>query len=140
MPLAGPRQNAVAFSSLWNCKPMARFHQANAGSRWVWLPRIRANQTFTSGKLNELINVFVGEIERLPAGCWDKWRIQTEPAFPMLRFRFLHNALDTPQDELPRGRAFPCGGFVQAAMKIGWDVERSADGPLSHGFIVPDWT
>ncbi len=82
----------------------------------MWLPRIKASQTFTSGKLKELINLLVCKVERFSTVAGHQWRFQAQTALGTPRLRFFYSMLDAAQDHLAGGRAFARGGFLQAAM------------------------
>jgi len=58
-----------------------------------------ANQTLASGKVNELIELFVSEVDRL-ASRRNDGRIQAQPPLGPLKFSILDHALDALQNEL----------------------------------------
>jgi hypothetical protein len=75
-----------------------------------------------SGKLNEFINLFVGDTDTPPRRA-DQWRIETEaPAGPS-RFGLFHGALDPGKDELSCGTALSGSRLMDAAVKIARQVD-----------------
>ena len=63
--------------------PSVRCHQRLAEARWTWSACNRASHTFTSGKLNKVVDLLIGEVERPAAGGGDNGRIEAEaPARP----------------------------------------------------------
>jgi hypothetical protein len=48
--------------------PPARCHHRRAGARWMWSACSSASHTFTSGKLNKVVDLLIGEVERAAAG------------------------------------------------------------------------
>jgi hypothetical protein len=75
-----------------------------------------------SGKLNEFISLFVGDTD-LPPRRADQWWIETEsPAGPS-RFGFFHGALDSGQNEFPRGTPLSRSSLMDPAMKVARQVD-----------------
>jgi len=97
-----------------------------------------ANQTLTSGKLNEVVDLFIRQID-LSSRCRYKRRIEAESPLGTDRFGLLDGALDAGEDQLPGGTSFASGSLAQAAMQIARQVDAGANGMrLSnfHSFIV----
>jgi len=85
-----------------------------------------ASQTLMSGKVNEVINLFVGKVD-VPASGGNQWRIKAESPARAGRFGFLYGAFDAAQNQLAGRAALSSGGFVQAAVQVAWQVDTSAD-------------
>jgi hypothetical protein len=75
-----------------------------------------------SGKLNEFINLFVGDTDS-PSRWADQWRIETEPPAGPSRFGLFDGALDPGKDELSRRAAFSGSGLMDPAVKIARQVD-----------------
>jgi hypothetical protein len=98
--------------------------------------RTNAIQTFTSGKLNEVVDLFVRKIEGFSAVRRNQGRIEAEVALRPGRFGLCHGLLDGGQDELAGGAAFSCGQLMEAAVEIAREVDGGADGIGLHGIMV----
>src|SRR5579871_413001 len=94
-----------------------------------------ASQRLISGKLNALIDLFVGKMDA-PTRRTNERRIETKPAFRARRFRLFHGAFNPCKDELARGTALGRSGFANPAVKVAGQVDRSADGIRLHTLIV----
>src|SRR5580698_2582096 len=90
-----------------------------------------ASQIFTSGKLNEVMNLFAGEVERLSAPG-DDGRFQTQALPRRPRRIALNRNPHTLQHELPRGAPLLGRSLAQSAMQLAWDVEAGADRLFLH--------
>jgi hypothetical protein len=88
-----------------------------------------------SGKLNELIDLFVRKVNTPAARC-DKRGIELEPALRAHWFRLLHGSLDARQDELPGGTTLAGGCFSEPPVEIPWQIDRGSDRPGLHTVIV----
>src|SRR5215831_18957269 len=112
--------------------PSVRSHQRLAEARWTWSACNRASHTFTSGKLNKVVDLFIGEVERPAAGGGDNGPIEAEaPAGPG-GFGLRDGLLDRSQDQLPGGAAPAGGGLMETAMEVAGEINRGADG-VGHG-------
>jgi hypothetical protein len=89
-----------------------------------------------SGKLNELISLFVGHSDAPPRWA-DKWRIKAEPAAGPRGFGFFDRTLNTCKDELTGGAPFPGSGFTDTTVKIAGQIDGSADRGGFHCSIMP---
>src|SRR5271165_4918691 len=87
--------------------PVSSSHQRRATGAWACSEAARASQTFMSGKLNELISLFVADAQPAP-GWLDQGWIKPEPALGPGHLRFRNRALNAGQNQLP-GRAAPAG-------------------------------
>jgi hypothetical protein len=85
-----------------------------------------ASHTLISGKVNEVMNLFVGKVY-VPAGGRNQWRIEAESPARASRFSFLHGAFDAAQDQLAGRASLARGGFVQPAVQIARHVDTGAD-------------
>src|ERR1700733_932901 len=106
--------------------PASCSHQRLAIAAWTCSGAASASHTLMSGKLNELISLFVGDADT-PARRPDQWRIETEPPAWPSRFGFFHGTLDPRQNELSCRTALSCSGLVDPAVKLTRQVNRSAD-------------
>lgn len=85
-----------------------------------------ASHTLISGKLNAVMNLFVGKVYA-PAGGRNRRRIEAEPPARAGRFSVLHGAFDAAQDQLAGRAALAGGGFVQPAVQIARQIDTGAD-------------
>jgi hypothetical protein len=69
-----------------------------------------------SGKLNELIRLFVSDADAPPCRA-DQGLIETEPPDRQGHFGFFHGALDSGKNELARRTTLPGGGLMDPAVK-----------------------
>ena len=76
-----------------------------------------ASHTLTSGKLNELIDLFVGESDT-PTRRWDKRRIEAQTPTGFGRLTLIEGALNARQDQAARRTAFARGKLMQPTMQI----------------------
>jgi hypothetical protein len=75
-----------------------------------------------SGKLNEFINLFVGDTDSAPRWT-DQWRIETEPSAGPSRLGFFNGALDPGKNELPCRAALSGSSLMDPAVKIARQVD-----------------
>jgi hypothetical protein len=75
-----------------------------------------------SGKLNEVIKLFVGDTDLPPRGA-DQWRIETEPPAGPSRFGLFDSTFDPGEDELSRGAALSGSRLMDPAVKIARQVD-----------------
>src|SRR4051794_14567255 len=115
------------------------FHQASAAGRCTWCSRASASHTFTSRKLNEVIDLFAGQSKRLSAACRDQRGVEAEAAGRALGLGFLDCSFDAAEDELA-GRASLTGGHhVETAMQGDGNVQGGTYGGLVlHSLRVAD--
>src|SRR5271167_57972 len=104
--------------------PSPASRHTEALSRWTWSASSKASQTLTSGKLNELINLFIGEVEFPFSGGHDG-RIEFEPppGARLAGFGLLHRLLNAGQDQLAGGTALAHRGLAQSPMEIARDID-----------------
>jgi hypothetical protein len=86
-----------------------------------------ANQTLTSGKRNEVVDLFIRQVD-LPSGGRDDCMVQVEPVPRPPEFSMLNRAFDASQDQLTGRATRPSGSFVQPAMEVSRDVNASPNG------------
>jgi hypothetical protein len=79
-----------------------------------------------SGKVNEFIGLFVGDVDT-PASGADQWRVETEPPPGPRRFRLFHCSLNSGKNELARRAALASSGLMDAAVKITRQIDRGTD-------------
>jgi hypothetical protein len=75
------------------------------------LASIAASHTFTSGKFNEVVDLFIRQIERLSSFGRHHRSVQAEPPPDARQLGLLYGALNTGEDELPGGAPFAGGSF-----------------------------
>ena len=95
----------------------------------------RASQTFKSGKLNEVIDTFVGEVDAASGGSYQR-RVEGEPSLGPNRLGLLDGSFDACEDQMPGGASLPCGGFVKAPMKVGRQIDTGANRVWLHKTIL----
>jgi len=91
------------------------------------LSNIAANQTLTSGKLNEVVDLFIRQIERFPPSGRHNRRIETQPSFGARWLRFFHSTFDAREDQLAGGTSFARGCLAQTEVQIGRKIDAGAD-------------
>src|SRR5438552_1559958 len=94
-----------------------------------------ASQTLMSGKINEVIDRFAGQIERLAPRGHDR-RIQRKAPPRADGSRLVHRALDALQDELARGASNPRSPLMQPAVQVPRKIDAGPDGAPVHRAIV----
>ena len=84
-----------------------------------------------SGKLNEVINLGVGEIDWLSPGRYD-WLGEIEPPLGPIHYGLRNRAFNAAQDELARGAVPPGCRFMQSLVEIAGNIDTGADGFRLH--------
>lgn len=97
----------------------------------------RASHTFTSGKLNEFIDLFVGKVD-VAAGCGNQRWIQVQTVCRPCWFGVLYGVGNTSQDQLTSGTSLARRKLVQPAMDITRKIDAGADGTRLHTNILSD--
>src|SRR5438132_11152078 len=69
--------------------------------------RTNASNTRASGKLDDVMDLFVSETDTPTSGS-DQRRIETQPSPGVNRFGFLNSALNAAQNQLPGRAAASC--------------------------------
>jgi len=95
----------------------------------------RASQTFKSGKLNEVIDLFVGEVD-VPPCRRNQGRIEAEATSANRRFGLLDDTLDAREDQLARGTSPPRRDLTQTPVQIPRKIDARANGIRLHSNIV----
>jgi hypothetical protein len=108
-PICVIRENAI--------QPVSCSHQRWAATACTCSDEAKASQTFTSGKLNELIDLFVSEVDA-PAGRRNQGRIKAQPSPRARRFSLLDSPLDAGEDKLAGGAALASRRFMEPPMEI----------------------
>jgi hypothetical protein len=90
-----------------------------------------------SGKFNELISLFVRNVDAPPRRA-DQRLIETEPPTRPGYFGFFHGSLDPGKNELARRTTLPGGGLMDSSVKITRQVNRGADGIRLHTQIMSE--
>lgn len=85
-----------------------------------------ANHTFTSGKLDEIMNLFVGQIERLSPRGYDG-RIHAETPLRTFRSGFLDDLFNALQNQLTCRAALARGHLVKSPVQVTGNVDAGAD-------------
>jgi hypothetical protein len=88
-----------------------------------------------SGKLNELISLFVGEFNA-PAGGLYQGTIQIQAAARTV-FAGLEDTLDAGKDQPPGRTPLSRSGLMEAPVNIPGKIDRRADGTGIHLSILP---
>jgi len=86
-----------------------------------------------SGKLNELIDLFIGQAKAAAGGRNEGW-VQAEPPTRAPRFFRVQCLLDACEDEPPRRTPLAGGSLAQAAMKVLRQINGCADKTGFHNF------
>lgn len=84
-----------------------------------------ASQTLMSGKLNEVINRIVRDVDSPACARNQRW-IEAEPAAWTDNFGFVNRPFDTGEDDLTCRTPFPGSGFMKPAMEINRQVDAGA--------------
>jgi hypothetical protein len=119
--------------------PASCSHQRLAIAAWTCSGAASASHTLISGKLNELISLFVGDTDTPPRRA-DQWWIETEPPARPSRFGFFHGTLDPRKNELSCRAALSSSGLVDPAVKLARQVNRGTDrvGFHTYGLCADD--
>jgi hypothetical protein len=91
-----------------------------------------ASHTFTSGKLNKLMDLFITQIEGFSALGGHKRSIQAHPPQGALWFGLLDRSFDAPQNELAGRAPFTGGRFMETPVQRRRNVQRSTDRRFGH--------
>src|ERR1700757_3666953 len=108
-------------------------HQSPAAAEWACSGVATASQTLMSGKLNEFINLVVRE-GYMASRRRNQWRIKAQ-ASPGSRWRDFFNGLFYAfKNQLARGAAFAGSRFVNPAMEIARQINRSTHSIPFHAY------
>jgi hypothetical protein len=91
---------------------------------------------FMSGKLNKLVDLFIGEVEWAAAGGRDNRRIEAEASAGAGGLGLRYGLFDGSQNELAGGTAAVGGGFMEPAVEIAGEVKGGPDGVRLHDIMV----
>jgi len=94
-----------------------------------------ANQTLTSGKANEVINLLVRKIERLASGGNNRF-IEAQPPLGPRRIRRPDRALDATKYNLASGTALPGSHFVETPVERDGNIQGGADCLFGHQTMI----
>jgi hypothetical protein len=110
-------------------------HHSSADGQCTWSAETSANQTFTSGKLKEIIDLLISQIEWF-AARWNKRRVQAEAAQRTPGLALLYGAFNTAQDELTRRAALASRSLMDPPMQRRGDIKRGTDGQFGNTLIL----
>src|SRR6202167_6751240 len=116
-------------------RPFSLFHQLRAAGAWTCSDAARASQTLISGKLNEVINLVVGEINA--AARWtDQPFLQAKFPARLTHISLFHDPLNTAQNELASRAARSRCRLMDPAMQITGNVDGGSDTRGLHTKIM----
>jgi len=91
-----------------------------------------ASQALTSGKLNEVIDLFAAEVDASTCGS-NQRRIQAQPPPRAGWFGLCDSLLDACEDKLSGRATFTCSSLVEAAVQFPRHIDARTDRSRLHG-------